>query len=56
MKQAIGFILFCLVSLVSASGPGATVKVEPVENGAGTRLTVPSHTPSMSVFERGAES
>jgi len=41
MKQAIGFVLFCSVSLALAVGPGVTVKVEPVERGAGTRPAVP---------------
>ncbi|MCX6842508.1 MAG: hypothetical protein NTX53_09540 [candidate division WOR-3 bacterium] len=48
MKQAIGFILFCLVSLVSASGPGVTTKVEPAEKGTGTRLAVPGHPPAVA--------
>jgi hypothetical protein len=48
MKQAIGFILLCSVSLALAVGPGATVKVEPVNSGTGTRLAVPGHPPAVA--------
>ena len=49
MRQAIGFLLLCLVSLALATGPGVTVKVEPVQRGAGTRLAVPGHPPAVVV-------
>ncbi|HTW92952.1 MAG TPA: hypothetical protein VMH22_14770 [bacterium] len=45
MKQAIRIVLLCSVSLVFASGPGATVKPEPVHAGACTRLAVRGHLP-----------
>ncbi len=48
MKQAIVFILFCSISLALADGPGATVKVEPADKGAGTRLAVPGRAPAES--------
>ncbi len=48
MKQAIVFTLLCSVSLALAFGPGATVKAEPVETGARTRLAVPGHLPALS--------
>ena len=48
MKQAIVFTLFCSVSFVLAVGPGATVKVEPVETGSRSRLAVPGHLPAVT--------
>jgi len=48
MKQAICFLLFCLVSLASALGPGVTVKGEPVEPGAGTRRAVLGPPPAVA--------
>jgi hypothetical protein len=48
MKQAIVITLFCSISLALALGPGATVKVEPVEGGTGTRLAVPGHPPALT--------
>jgi hypothetical protein len=48
MKQAIGLILLCLVCFASATGPGATVKVEPVENGTGARLAVRGRPPALT--------
>jgi hypothetical protein len=48
MKQVVVFTLFCSISLALAVGPGATVKVEPVETGAGTRLAVPGPAPAIT--------
>jgi len=48
MKQAIGLILLCSVSLALALGPGVTVKVEPVEGGAGARRAVLGHPPAVT--------
>jgi hypothetical protein len=47
MKQVIGLLFGCLVSLAAAAGPGVTVKAEPVEKGTGTRLAVPGHPPAV---------
>jgi hypothetical protein len=51
MKQAIGTILLCSVSLAAAAGPGVTVKAEPADAGAGTRLAVRGRPPAVSAPE-----
>jgi hypothetical protein len=48
MKRAIGLMLLSAISLALAEGPGVTVKVEPVEGGAGTRLAVPGRAPTLT--------
>ncbi len=48
MKQAVGFALLCVVTLALASQSGVTVKVEPVESGAGARRAVLGHPPAVT--------